>query len=220
MASFSCVLFAQGVFVTPGKNGPVFSNLPQAGAREVQLKPLNVIEPLEVPDAAPAFETSPKASENAETGDHNAASFYTSFFVVYPENNGAVAASTAAFDIHLALDPPLQLGQQHAFVVAINGRSVAQRFTTTEFMIPPEFWNDRLPPDNQLLQLDASIVDGDGRLIKRAEPVQFLLRRLAFAPSPRPRVRRPPDSPAPIIAPTPRRGLERVPSSGDKAQAR
>ena len=34
---------AQGVYMTPGPNGPVFSDKPQPGAQEVTLKPLNVV---------------------------------------------------------------------------------------------------------------------------------------------------------------------------------
>ena len=232
LALFSSALLAQGVFVTQGKNGPLFSNVPQQGAREVQLKPLNVIEPPTMPASEPATVATPTAVKaepktiagagaGAGAADNDVAAYYRSFFFVYPENNGAVAASTAAFDVHLAVDPPLQLERQHAFVVAINGRRVDQRFTASEFMVPPEFWNERLPPDNQLIQLDASIVDGDDRVLKRAEPVQFYLRRLAFAPRPRPRAGRPPNMPPPPIeAPAPGAGLERVPPAGQKAMSR
>ena len=36
---------AQTVYQSRGANGPVFSDKPQPGAKAIQLKPLNVIEP-------------------------------------------------------------------------------------------------------------------------------------------------------------------------------
>ena len=77
--------------------------------------------------------------------------------------------------MRLAVSPPLRLADQHAFVISLNGRPVNQRFTATEFMVPPEFWEE-LPPPNQAMQLDASIIDGRGQILKRADPVRFYLR--------------------------------------------
>ena len=44
---------AQGVYMTPGKNGPVFSDKPQSGAKEVRLRPLSVIPSEQMTPAAP-----------------------------------------------------------------------------------------------------------------------------------------------------------------------
>ena len=184
---------AEGVYVTKGKNGPVFSNVPQPGAKEIDLKPLNVIPPPVVVEpveliapvapiapigASPAADgVAPEAPVEAQKAVKSTA-VYSSFFVVYPENGGAVAANTAAFEVRLAVDPSLQLDQQHAFAIALNGQPVGQRFGSTEFLIPPSFWNDRLPPDNQTIQLDATIVDGEGKVVRQAEPVRFVMRHV------------------------------------------
>lgn len=177
-------LQAQGVYVTPGANGPVFSDKPQPGAREVILPPLNVVVPPPQP-TTPAAKESVKA-EAKESVRTDAAPFaYRAFSIVQPENDVGMLANTALFEVRVAVDPPLQIGAGHAFSVSIDGRAVGQRFTANEFIIPPEFWGDTVPPPGQRLQLDAVIVDRDGRALSKAEPVLFFMR---YAPAPnRPR---------------------------------
>lgn len=186
------MLKAQGVYVTPGEKGPVFSDKPQPGAREVILKPLNVMAP--PPESRGAAPVAESARDNGVMPD-TAALAYRSFSVVSPENDGSVLANTAIFEVRVAVDPPLQLGERHAFVVSINGRPVAQRFTANEFMIPPEFWGDTLPPPNQGVQLDASIVDGNGQVLKKAAPIRFFMRYATIMNHPKRPV------PPPIIHP-------------------
>ena len=209
-----CLLFAvqaalaaDEVFVTRGASGPVFSDRPQPGARPVTLPPLNVVEPVPVGrPPAPAVGTPGEAAGRGEA----AAASYRRLAITFPEEGGAVVANTALFEVRLAVEPPLQLGEGHAFAVAINGRPVGQRFTASEFMIPPEFWGDTLPPPNQFHQLDAAIVDNAGRILLRARPVTFQLRHAVIFPrqpwqrplppievKPRPPVGLPPSPPAP-----------------------
>jgi len=157
---------AQGVYVTPGANGPVFSDQPQPGAREVSLPPLNVVAPPQ-PVATPGKDE--RAKSGTEVVD------YRSFSIVLPENESGVTANDAVFAVRVVADPPLQLGEAHAFSVSINGRAVSRRFTTTEFMIPREFWGDDVPPHNFSVQLDASIVDAHGQVLKQAAPVRFVM---------------------------------------------
>ena len=187
-------LQAQGVYVTPGANGPVFSDKPQPGAREVTLPPLNVVAPPPRPVATPAAQEGAKdeVKDGAKDAIRPAAVLfdYRAFSIVQPENDGSVLANTALFEVRVAVDPPLQLGEGHAFAVSIDGRRVGQRFTANEFMIPPEFWGDVVAPPGQRLQLDAAIVDGDGRELRKADPVSFFMR---YAPLPnRPRHPLPP----------------------------
>lgn len=173
-------LQAQGVYVSPGANGPVFSDKPQPGAREVTLPPLNVVAPPPRPVASPAAQEGAKdeVKDGAKDAARPAAALfaYRAFSIVQPENEGSVLANTALFEVRVAVDPPLQLGEGHAFAVSIDGRRVGQRFTANEFMIPPEFWGDVVPPPGQRLQLDAAIVDGDGRELRKADPVSFFMR--------------------------------------------
>ncbi|WP_263768746.1 hypothetical protein [Propionivibrio soli] len=171
---------AQGVYMTPGEKGPVFSDKPRPGAKEVTLPPLTVMPAPKVAPSAPAAEAAPAPATppvGAIVPPPDAPPpGYRQFSVVYPENNGSIVANTAVFDVRLAVDPPLRVGDGHAFVLRINGRPVARRFTSTEIMVPPEFWGDTLPPPNQLTQVDASIVDNSGQVVMNTEPVLFYLR--------------------------------------------
>ena len=185
---FAAVAQAQDVYVTDGKNGPLYSDRPLPGAREVALPPLNVAPS---PAATPPPALPPVAGDAPASRDA-APPAYRSFAIVWPENEGSVLANTAVFEVRLAVDPPLRLGDGHAFAVRVNGRAVEQRFTASEFMIPPEFWGDTLPPPNQSMQLDARVVDGDGREIVSATPVRFYLRHATLYIPPRPPPRLPP----------------------------
>ena len=160
---------AQGVYVTPGENGPLFSDKPRPGAKAVSLPPLTVVAPPPAPASA-----APAAGQPADQRDAAPAG-YRAFSIVQPANYGSVLANTALFEVRVAVDPPLQLGAGHAFAVRINDRAIGVRFTASEFMIPPQFWADVAPPPGQLQQVDASIVDRDGRVLKQADPVRFFM---------------------------------------------
>lgn len=199
------VLPAQTVYESKGPNGPVFSNQPSPGAKVLLLPPLNVMEaPPAPPPSPPAASAAPPASAASAASSAAAAVAYRSFSIVAPEDDGSVVANTAQFEVRLSVDPALRIGEGHAFAVSVDGRPVAQRFTATEFTIPPEFWGDALPPPNQRHQLAAAIVDRDGQVLKQAAPVQFYLRHATLMqrrPSPRPPeaplAPRPPQTPSP-----------------------
>ena len=203
-------LAAEEIYVIQGKNGPVFTNKPEAGAKPVGLPALSVVPAVAVPKPAakPApqeeIKEVPPATDEAVADGAN----YQDFHIVQPENGSSVVANTAVFEVRLAVTPALRLGEKHAFVVSINGQTVGQRYTATEFMIPPEFWEE-LPAQNQTMQLDASIIDGRGQVIKRAQPVQFTLRQVVHRPVivPQPVVR-PPVRPLPKPKPVPEKTQE------------
>lgn len=124
-------------------------------ARAVALPPINVAPspPAAVtPALPPGAGESPPAREAAPPP-------YRNLVIVWPEDEGSVLANDAIFEVRLAVEPPLRLGDEHAFAVRINGRAVEQRFTASEFMIPPEFWGDALPSPNP--------IDATGRLHRR-----------------------------------------------------
>lgn len=179
LMAMGATVSAQGVYVTPGASGPVFSDKPQAGSKEVTLKPLNVIPP--PPETSTGAKAAPD-QRNARPEQNSVTSAYRSLAIVSPENNGSVAGDSNVFEVRLAVDPPLLLGDGHAFVVRINGRFVERRFTSTEFIIPPEFWVDGYVPSNQSMQIDASVVDGVGQVLVRSAPVVFHTRQLIGQP--------------------------------------
>ena len=192
LVTASAAVFAQGVYVIQTDKGPVFSDKPQAGAKEVTLRPLSVVpsvketKPIEAPPPVASRESPSRPREDSGRGD--AAPAYSSLAIVEPADNGSVVANTGVFEVRLAIDPPLRLGEGHAFVVRINGRTVAQRFTATEFLIPAEFWAENPPPANQMAQLDVAVVDGGGQVLRRASPVRFMMRYVTVLNQPRPTV--------------------------------
>ncbi|WP_300455805.1 hypothetical protein [Accumulibacter sp.] len=196
LSLMASAVLAQDVFVTRGSGGsPVYSDQAPPGAKPISLPPLNVIAPTPVVKGAP-----PHGQPSGETaGPLPASPAYRSFAIVFPEDGGSVAANSAIFEVRVAVEPPLQLGEGHAILVRVNGRPVGERFTASEFMIPPEFWGDTLPSPNQRYQLDAAVVDRQGTVLARAVPVVFQLRYVG-------RFHRPPHQrPMPIPVPLPPR---------------
>lgn len=179
----SGTVVAQGVYVTRGANGPVFSDKPQSGAKEVMLKPLNVVP------ATPAAPAPPDTLSSGKPSGSSSApvmEVYRQFSIISPADNGTVLGDTSLLEVRLAVEPPLLIGEGHAFVVRINGRFVEQRFTSTEFVIPPAFWDDGYLPPGSRMQVDASIVDGAGQIVMRAAPVAFHTRQRVVYPHPYP----------------------------------
>ena len=187
VTSLSAQAQTQTVYEVRGPNGPLYSDKPMPGARAIELPPLNVVDfksaasinAVSMPSAnstTSAIQRKPESSKAIVSG-------YRSFTIVAPENNASIIAPAAVFEVRLALEPALLLGEGHAFTVSINGKALGQRFTATEFMIPAEFWGDTLPPPNQRYQLSARIVDRDGTTLKETTPAVFTLRyALARAP--------------------------------------
>ena len=179
--AFSCsVGWAQGVYVTKNKNGTVFSDKPQPGSKEVKLPPLSVV-PASPALPSAAEKTVPVAQDSLQREKEEKQEMspvYRSFSIVSPQDNSSVAGGSSLFEIRLMVDPPLALGEGHAFVVRINGQFVEQRFTTTEFIVPPRFWEDGYLPIDQSMQIEASIVDGAEQVVMRAAPITFHTRQL------------------------------------------
>jgi len=66
--------WAQGVFVTPGENSPLFSDKPRAGSREVRLRPLSVIPAEKVRGAGQALAATPASAASTAAGAPRGAS--------------------------------------------------------------------------------------------------------------------------------------------------
>ncbi|MDR2450751.1 MAG: hypothetical protein LBE85_03060 [Candidatus Accumulibacter sp.] len=160
---------AQGVYVTRGKNGPVFSDRPQPDSEELELRPLTVIQPPAKVEIPPE----PEEGDPQEPAPREAAVSYRSLAVVSPADGAGVAGDISFLEIRLAAAPPLARSAGHAFVVSIDGRPVDALFTAPEFAIPPDFWPKGYLPSNRSLRLDAAIVDAGGRVLMRAPPVSF-----------------------------------------------
>lgn len=209
------VVMAQTVYESTSGQGKVYSDRPTTGSKPVELRPLNVVEPTH---AAPA---SPKAAAAEETKVAAPAQGYRSLAVVFPEQGGSVASNTATFEIRVSIDPPLQIGKGHAFVLRLDGRIVGIRYTSTEMMVPPEFFGDVIPAGAQRHLLEVSVVDGQGGVVLAAQPVDFQTRfvtQLQRPHLPRMPATQPVMPPRPLPKPAPASSLDPVqdnrPASG------
>jgi hypothetical protein len=202
---FCAEISAQGVYVTRDKNGPVFSDKPQAGSRELKLPPLTVIPavPTSGPDKAQSSSVRPDVRQT-ERKPPEVIAPYRSLAVIAPADGISVAGDVSFLEVRLAVDPPLLRTEGHAFIVLIDGRSVDQYFTSTEFVIPPGFWPDGHMPSNRRMQLDVAIVDSSDQIVMRAPSVHFRSLPVILQPQPypaRPGYRPPPKETRPAAPP-------------------
>lgn len=178
---FGCLAgaHAETIYKAPGNNGPVYSDTPAAGSRAIDLpRGNNALPPPKPPPAPDAKTEKPPAPPQAER--------YRDFRIVYPEDMGSAAANTSAFEVRVAVEPPLQTQFGHAFTVSLNGKPVGKRYFFTEMLIPPEFFGDSIRV-NESFRAEASIVDREGNVVMTAKPVDFTMRHVP----PRPRRRDP-----------------------------
>jgi hypothetical protein len=181
---FCAEIPAQGVYVTRDKNGTVFSDKPQAGSRELKLTPLTVIPAQPVPTSEANKAQSPSDKPDAKPPE--VVSPYRSLAVIAPADGVSVAGDVSFLNVRLAVEPPLLWAEGHAFIVRIDGRPVDHPFTATEFAIPPSFWPEGYLPANRHMQLDVAVVDGSGRILKRAPSVNFRSLPVFFRSQPYP----------------------------------
>jgi hypothetical protein len=170
--------WTQTVYESRGTQGKVYSDRPLPGSKAVELRPLTVIEPVPVPPAVPV-----PAAESGTAAAKVAA--YRTLTVVFPEAEGSVAANHATFEVRVAVDPPLQIGQGHAFALRLDGRPVPGRYTATEMMVPPEFFGNVAPAGVQRHVIEASIVDAGGQVLLVSPPVEFQTRFVTVLQRPR-----------------------------------
>ena len=182
LSSYAALSQTQTVYEIRGPNGAIYSDKPMPGARAIELPPLNVVDFKSVSPATFTAASPLTSVRKSESGKAVALSGYRRFSIVAPEENGLIVAPSAIFEVRLALEPALLLGEGHFFSVSINGKPVDQNFTASEFMIPREFWGHTLPPPNQRYQLSARVVDRDGATLNEAAPVLFTLRNEAVRP--------------------------------------
>jgi len=189
-------LFATGESVYEAKDGrsKVYSDRPLPGSKPLALPPPNVIERQQPLPAA-------KAVEAKSVQSREAAPVYRSLAVVFPEAGGSVAANQATFEIRVAVDPPLRVDRGDAFVLRLDGRPVPGRYTVTEMMIPPEFFEGVAPAGVQRHVVEASVVDGAGNVLLTAPAVEFQSRFVNKLQRPRHEV------PQYVLPPTSIRGI-------------
>jgi len=150
---------AQTMYECPGKEGPVFTNTPCAGGKELDLGPPNVIDTGNPPQQQPAQVDAP---------------VYSVCTIVSPQYGGTVHTNTGAFQVSLALPPGLQGG--NAISVSLDGTQLPTLRYSLQFDITQEEWDSAAAANVQHL-LQASVVDRSGNTLIAATPVQFYVHR-------------------------------------------
>ena len=158
------VVFAQTVYQSRDKEGPVFSDTPSPGAQPVDLPAANVIDT----DTLTQQQTQP------------AAPGYTAITILSPQDEDTLHTNTGEFQVILSLTPALISG--NAISVSLDGKQLPTLRYSLQFNITPDEWQ-RAAADNVLHKLQVAVVDDTGNTLISANPVQFYVHR-AFVRQP------------------------------------
>jgi hypothetical protein len=147
------------VYECQGPNGPVFTDTPCPGARQMDLPPPNVID---TQRPQPQQPTEPAAPS------------YMLLAIVSPEDGSTVHTNTGEFEISLALSPALEEG--NAISVSLDGTALPTLRYSPSFDITPEEWQSAAADNTQHVLLVA-VVDSSGNPLITANSVQFYVHR-------------------------------------------
>jgi hypothetical protein len=159
--SIATVAVAQPVYETSDRVGPVFSDLPSAGAREITLPQINLMDS---PSPQVANQPAPVVAP------------YTAVQIMQPENGGTVHTNTGLFSMAVTLSPDLRTARGDAIAIRLDGTVLPVRRVTLQFDISPDEW--QLAAKDQVEhQVEVAVVDRAGRALLIATPVHFYVHR-------------------------------------------
>ena len=156
---FSAFAYAQTVYESKDKQGPVFSETPSPGAQPIDLPPVNVID---------------IGNPNVGQKQQQAAPDYTTFTILSPQNQGTVHTNTGAFPVKLALAPALQSG--NAIQVSLDGTTLPKLRKSLRFKINSSEWQSAAQ-NNPLHEIQVAVIDGAGNTLIISGPVKFYVDR-------------------------------------------
>ena len=165
LAAHVASAWAQTVYESKDKAGPVFSDRPSTGAVPVDLPPPNVVSSpavTPVPDA-------PAASASAPT--------YRRLVIQRPAEQDMVHSNNGAFGISAQLSPPLRPNDR--IRVMIDGNLVPTVFRSTDLRISEQDWQAAAVGNNSEHTLQLAVVDANGKPWIESAPVRFYLRGVA-----------------------------------------
>jgi len=164
LAAQAMAPLAQTVYESKDKAGPVFSDKPSPGAKQVPLDAPNVVSP---PAAAPA----PPAPAPA------AAPSYRRLVIARPAEQDMVHSNTGAFGISASLSPPLRPTDRVR--VLLDGNLVPTVYRSTSLRISELDWQSAAIGSNGEHTLQLVVVDAEGAPLLQSAPVRFYLRGAA-----------------------------------------
>ncbi len=161
LVTFCCAAFAQTVYETKDKSGPVFSDRPTQGASAVELPPPNVVS-MPAPASTPAPSTPPPAP-------------YRDLMILAPEAQGSVHSNTGEFDIRARLSPALRGSDR--ILVSLDGNVLKTRFRSANLHVTKADWNAASSSDDSLHTIQLTVVDAKGEPLIASAPVSFYVQR-------------------------------------------
>jgi hypothetical protein len=167
LAAFTMSAVAADIYRWVDKDGNIhFSDQPREGAKKVETAPAQTFSP-NAPLPTP---------REAKADTQEAVPDYTVFVIASPTNEEAVRSNPGDVTIRLALSPGLQTGFGHYITLMMDGQTVADKATTTEFTLNNV--------DRGTHTIQAVIKDHQGRAVRTSDPVTFHLLRAKIGGAP------------------------------------
>lgn len=162
LASWCALAAGQSkVYESQDKAGPVYSDQPTPGARELVLPPPNVIS------AEPPAPQPPAAAGEA-------APLYRSLAVSSPADGDTLHSNTGAFELGVQVVPALREGDR--IRVKLDGILLPERYTSTRIQVTEADWQTAARDDvEHTLQL--AVVDEAGAVLIESGVTSFYLHR-------------------------------------------
>lgn len=164
LSLWGTLVLGQGtIYESKGASGPVFSDRPSPGAKEVALPPPNVVAP-EVPPP-----TQPAAPAAVEQAPH-----YKKLAIASPASGDTIWTNTGAFDIQVELVPALR--ESDRIEIKLDGAVLRRAFRSSAISITEEDWQAAAAEDVEHT-LQAAVVDGKGAILAESPVVRFYAHR-------------------------------------------
>ena len=148
------------IYESKDKDGPVFSDQPSPGAKELTLPPPNL-----VPGTAPLPQQAPQP----------ALPVYRLLNILSPEDKGTVHTNTGAFEVRVQTAPDLRPDDR--IRVKLDGRAIGRSFRSTTISLTEADWQAAASNTSVEHTLQAAVLDKDGKLLIESAPVVFYAHR-------------------------------------------
>ena len=158
---------AQPVYESRDKAGPVFSDSPSTGSRELVLPPLAA--PVPPPPASSSALPAPSVVEP-----------YTALNIVAPDNGGTIHSNTGQFTVQVSIQPDLQSQRGDALAISLDRTVLPTTRSVLQFDITPSEWQAAAGDDVEH-QLAVAVVDRTGAVLMTSAPVRFYVHRASVA---------------------------------------
>lgn len=163
---FSAQCWAQTVYESKDKAGPVFSDRPTQGAKPVDLPPPNVIQTPPLPKQGAAAAAAPG---------------YTALTIAAPAAESTYRPNTGPLDVSAQSTPALRARAGDRIRVKLDGTLLPGSYSSAKLRIGEQDWQAAASTDRQhTLQLQ--IVDRSGAVLIESAPVAFYVQRATVRP--------------------------------------